>query len=105
SVTLASGTRESLRCRAQYLVRNNANNLQQALRCASDSYRFELNTYIDQKDGVISGSWNELTNDVSGRISGRFANGRIDASVNGTGFAAVIAVSTRGDRQQVSIRP
>lgn len=105
TVVLASGTRERLRCRAQYLVQNDDNNLQQALRCASDSYKFELNSYIDHKDGVISGSWNELTNEVSGKITGSYNAGRIEASVDGTGFSAVIAVITRGNEQSVSIVP
>jgi hypothetical protein len=77
--------------------------LQQNLRCASDSYRFDLSSNIVSNGGSISGTWSEATRSVSGGVSGRASGGQIDARVDGPGFAANFALTTRGDRQSVSI--
>ncbi len=102
TVTYASGTKERLRCRVQY-VQSNVDNLQQALRCASDSYKFEVNAYFDQANGKISGSWAELTMNVSGTVSGTVNGGVINGDLQGPGFVAQLVVDTRGNLQHVTI--
>jgi hypothetical protein len=102
TVTYSSGTKERLRCRVQY-VQNNADNLQQALRCASDSYRFEINAYFDHIDGAIAGIWSELTMDIRGTISGTVSGGVIHGDLQGPGFVASLLVDTNGTRQRVVI--
>ncbi len=102
TVTYASGTKERLRCRVQY-VQSNVDNLQQALRCASDSYKFEINAYFDHVNGKIAGTWAELTMDVRGTIDGTVDGGVIKGDLDGPGFVAQLIVNTRGDRQHVTI--
>jgi len=102
TMTFASGTKERLRCRVQY-VQNNENNLQQALRCASDSYRFDINAYFDSVDGNITGIWQELSQEIHGTVTGTVADGRIDGDLHGPGFVAQLLVTTTGNRQEVSI--
>jgi hypothetical protein len=103
TVTYASGTKERLRCRVQY-AQNNPDNLQQALRCASDSYKFEINAYFDNANGQISGHWAELTMDITGTLSGTAATGgQITGDLAGPGFVAQLLVTTKGDRQHVNI--
>ena len=46
TVTYASGTKERLRCRVQYITADNEDSLSQALRCASDSYKFQINAHL-----------------------------------------------------------
>jgi hypothetical protein len=98
-----SGQRERLRCRANYNASENGTRLQQSLRCASDSYRFDVNANIVSEDGTLSGSWTETSRNVSGSVSGRVSGGQIQARIDGAGFSASLAVSTRGDRQSVTI--
>jgi hypothetical protein len=76
TVTYATGTQERLSCRVQY-VQSNPNNLQQALRCASDSYNFQINANFDSANGRLSGSWSERFLNVAGSVSGTVASGRI----------------------------
>ena len=102
-LTYASGTQERLSCRVQY-VQSNPNNLQQALRCASDSYNFQINAYFDSANGKLSGNWAELVNNVKGSVSGTVGNGRINGDLKGPGFVASLNVVTKGDRQTVSIQ-
>ena len=102
TVTYASGTKERLRCRAQY-VQNDEDNLQQALKCASDSYNFQINAYFEHTDGAIRGRWEELVLEISGTVSGSAKLGSIDGTLHGPGFSAGFKVVTNGNRQQVRL--
>src|SRR2546430_1887837 len=102
-ITLTSSQRERLRCRANYNVGENGTRLQQSLRCASDSYRFDVNSNIVSEGGTLSGSWTETSRNASGSVSGRVSGGQIQARIDGAGFSAQLTLSTRGDRQSVTI--
>jgi hypothetical protein len=104
TVSLANGSSERIRCRATYRVGGDGTSLQQELRCASDSYRFELRGDVTYYAGQISGIWSEATRNTGGSVSGRASEGQVQAVVSGPSFAASLAVSTRGDRQSVHIR-
>ncbi len=102
TVTYASGARERLSCRAQY-YQNDDDNLQQALRCASDSYTFQINAYFENVGGDLHGRWEELVNNISGAVTGTAKVGRIDGALEGPGFVADLLVTTNGNRQRVKI--
>jgi hypothetical protein len=104
TVTLSGGANERIRCRAMYVVGNGGNQLQQSLRCASDSFTFELKSDVNHTAGQISGNWTEVTRNVGGRISGQASSGKIQALVDGPAFAANLALTMQGDRQSVLIR-
>jgi len=103
-LTLDNGQRERLRCRANYHVDDNGRRLQQNLRCASDSYRFDINSNIAAENGAITGTWSEGNRNVSGNLSGRVNGGQIQARIDGAGFSASSTVTTRGNRQSVIIQ-
>ncbi|MDP8919598.1 MAG: hypothetical protein M3O00_12030 [Pseudomonadota bacterium] len=104
TVALSNGITERLRCQATYVVASASANLRQNLRCASDSYTFELRTDINAEGGRVGGVWAETTRNMQGTISGRVSAGRIDAVAEGPGFSAGIAMAPQGARQAVSIR-
>jgi hypothetical protein len=99
------GTQEQLRCRASYDVGGTGAELRLNLRCASDSYNFDLASEVEYRGGMIEGSWNEASRNASGTISGRAAGGRIEALAQGDSFSAGLSLTTRGNRQTVSIHP
>jgi hypothetical protein len=103
TVTMASGAKESIRCRANYNVDGSGANLKVDLRCASDSFRFELQSSVSHNNGEVSGFWNELTARVGGTVAGKAAGERIEVRVDGA-IAAMLKINTRADRQSVSIR-
>src|SRR3984893_10182810 len=105
TVTMANAATERLRCKAAYVVNATGKALQQTLRCASDSYRLEINSNVISEGGSLSGSWAEATRGVSGNISGRASGAEIVANVAGAGFAAPLAVRIQGWKQASSIRP
>ena len=102
TVTYASGTKERLRCRVQYTAESE-NSLSQALRCASDSYKFQINALYIHQGGSITGRWDELTMDISGTITGRASAGHIAGNLHGPGFLAQVNVDTDGSAQTVTI--
>ena len=102
TVTYASGTKERLRCKVKY-SQTNADSVLQALRCASDSYKFEINAYYKDNGGRLSGHWAELTLQISGSITGITSAGRIAGVLHGPGFTAAVAVRTDGNEQTVTI--
>jgi hypothetical protein len=104
TVTLSNGTTERLRCQASYQLALGGSNLRQDLRCASDSYNFDLRTRVDHQGGSLSGTWWEVSRNASGQISGQASRGQIQAVVQGPGFSAGLAMGTRGDQQTVTIR-
>lgn len=103
SITLGSGDKERIRCRVTYKVDNGGTRVEQDLRCASDSYKFELSSDIYYANGHITGHWNETSRRTNGTISGRATPGRIEALAETSGFAALFTVVTRGDNQSVRI--
>ena len=103
TISLSDGSRERLRCKATYQVSGGESRLRQSLRCASDSYRFDLSSDVVSENGKIAGSWSETSRGVSGSLNGRESAGTIVAAVDAPGFSANLSVVTRGNRQSFSI--
>jgi hypothetical protein len=104
-IEMQSGTSERIRCRARYSVSQAGDVLVQDLRCASDSYKVDVNSTSQSDRGSLSGKWTELTRNVSGTLSGRASGGSIQAQVTGLGFSAGLTVNTTGNTQRVTIIP
>ena len=98
TVAMDSGTKERMRCTAQYLVKDNDNNLQQHLNCSSPSYDFKVNTYVDHAGGSLSGYWEELKNNVRGSVDGNARGNRVH--VRAAGFGLLRGARPGDQRQQ-----
>ena len=103
SIALSDGSRERLRCRATYQVDGSGMRLQQTLRCASDSYKFDLGSNVVSDGARLSGTWSETSRGISGTLQGHSNSGRISAVADAAGFSANLNLMTRGNRQSVSI--
>jgi len=104
TITVGSGAKERLRCKVNYDVADSGVRVEQELRCASDSYKFEMNADITYNGGYISGRWNEFTRRQTGTISGRASAGLIEALAETGGFSAFFTMATRGNQQSVKIK-
>jgi hypothetical protein len=104
-IDLQDGTSERIRCRASYSVGGDGLSFQQQLRCASDSYKFDVNSNVHSQGGSLSGTWSEATRNLSGKVSGNATASRIQARVDGGAFSAGLNVYTNGNQQGVTIVP
>jgi hypothetical protein len=103
TVSTSNGTNERIRCHASYDVLS-PKNVQLSLRCASDSYNFNLLSEVKYEGGALSGSWTEATRNTAGSLSGRASGNSIQVVARGGSFSADLTLQTRGDRQTVAIR-
>jgi len=105
TIAMTNGATERIRCKATYAVNAAGKAVQQILRCASDSYRLEINSNVISEGGSLSGSWAEATRGIAGNISGRASGAEFFANVAGAGFTARLDVRTHGDKQSVTLKP
>lgn len=105
TLSMANGEQERLRCRDSYNVAGSGDELRLNLRCASESYKFDLASNVQYRGGAISGGWTEASRNASGTISGRAEGDHVEAAARGQNFSADLSLITRGNRQTVSIQP
>lgn len=104
TVSLSDGSTENIRCRASYKVDGSGKALKQSLRCASDSYKFDLSSDVVSEGTEITGNWSEASRNVFGTVRGRAGGGDIDVFVEAAGFAANLSLHAAGNKQSVSIK-
>ena len=102
----SNGSRERIACRAHYSIPPSGAAVSQSLICASDSYRFEVQSDVVLLDGhSVKGTWEESTRHAAGDLIGEASDGRFDGTVAGTGFTAEISIRMSGEKQAVTITP
>lgn len=101
-ITMSSGANERIRCRASY--QPSGTTVKMSLRCASDSYKFELASELISTGGKLSGSWSEVTRQVEGNVTGTATPGNIQATAMSPLFSAFLSLKTAGTNQQVQIQ-
>lgn len=103
-IELSDGTHESIKCRAAYDALGDQSKLQLNIRCASDSFNFDLRASANYSAGAITGNWSESTRNIAGTISGRADGDRFQVVARASSFVATLTVITHGGRQSVVIR-
>jgi hypothetical protein len=101
-ITVKDGTSERIRCRSTNSAKGNALTL--SMRCASDSYKFDLASDIAAEGANISGSWNETSRGVVGTLSGKISGSNITATATSVGVTAALSIRTSGNSLSVTIR-
>ena len=107
TIAMNDGTRQRMQCRVQYTIAADGSNLQQALRCKSDSQEFHVNAYVAANGSALSGNWTETSRNVTGSVSGHVSGNRIAIKVaaGGDAFSATMVLVTTGNKQAVTIEP
>lgn len=103
TVALSDGSIERIRCKADYKISGSGLGLKQKLRCASDSYKFDLTSDVVSNGNRISGNWSESSRNIFGSLQGTAGGGEIEVFVQANGFAASLTLRTDGRRQTVQI--
>lgn len=99
------GSAERIRCNAEYQPRGSSDHdVQLQLRCASDSYNFDLTgEFTADEKNQITGRWTERTRNVGGTAIGSAQGERLQIHTESSAFSADLNVVTRGKKQNVSI--
>jgi len=105
TIRLTNGTSERIRCKGSYAVATGGSAIEQRLRCASDSYKLDINANVTASGASISGSWSESTRNATGVVTGTASPTVIRARVDGAGFSAGLSISTNGRKQAVTFSP
>ncbi|MBV8185851.1 MAG: hypothetical protein JO339_01310 [Alphaproteobacteria bacterium] len=100
-----SGHREAIRCRAEFSVAKAGSALNQAIVCASESFKLNITTYAEAAGETVQGYWREATRDVSGHLTGHIGDGVFDGEISAAAFTASISLTSNGRSQAVSIKP
>jgi hypothetical protein len=98
-----NGNKEKLRCRASYDVKNAGSTFDLSIRCASDSYKFDLAGGVNYVNGSVTGSWSESAHGAAGTIAGNVSGGVIRVSAAGPYFSALLSMNTKGTTQAISL--
>lgn len=102
-VTMKDGKSEPIKCKATYTEGKSGTTLEQVLRCASDSYKFNVKSNLASEGGELSGDWTETTYSLKGTFKGKSVGPKIEGQVRGSGLRIAVALLTRGNSQQVRI--
>jgi len=78
---MQSGTKRTYPLPCRYSVSQAGEVLLQELRCASDSYRIDVNSTSQSDGGSLSGTWTGTDAQRDRRLSGRAAEAAIQARV------------------------
>jgi hypothetical protein len=100
-----NGHRESMRCRAEYSEAKNGAALNQSIVCASESFKFDIQSYAEASGDAVQGYWRESSHDVSGNMTGRISAGQFVGEFSAPAFSASISLTSNGRTQTVSIHP
>ena len=103
TISLSDGSSERIRCRANYKVDGTGLSLKQTLRCASDSYKFDLSSDVTSQGDRISGNWTETSRNIVGNLQGTAGGGKVEVVVEAPGFTASLLMRTNGNKQTVQI--
>jgi hypothetical protein len=96
------GSAERIRCNASYKP-SGSSEVSVTLRCASDSYNFNLTGSIRTDGHSLSGQWTETSRSVGGTVSGTMQGDRMQMHIDSSGFSADLGITTRGRTQSVSM--
>lgn len=103
TITVADGSSERIRCRATYKVDATGATMDQVLRCASDSYKFELSSSVQSSGSSVYGNWSEASRNINGTLQGKGSNGAFEVLVSANGFAADLSLRASGGKQTIAI--
>ena len=102
-VHLQQGKSEQISCRAYYNAKSEGSDLALAVRCASPSYKIEMRATLSQRDGRVTGHWEERTFNAAGAVSGRATDSSLTLAINGA-VSGTMSVTNGEGGQRIEIK-
>jgi hypothetical protein len=104
-IVASNGHQEAIRCRAQGSDEKDGAALNQAIVCASESFKLDIKTHAEASGESVQGYWNEASRNVSGLLTGRIGENKFEGRIEAPSFNAAISLTSNGRAQEVGIRP
>lgn len=101
---MKEGSTETVKCRATYFVDTGGDQLRQNIRCASSSGSIEIASSVTLAGGALTGSWKELTRNMSGELSGVVTADGFKVAVKGSDLSANMDIIVKEPRQVIEIQ-
>jgi len=98
---MREGNTETVKCRVTYFLEGDGNQVRQNIRCASTSGSIEIVSSVSHIAGALTGSWRELTRNMSGELEGTVTPHGFKVAVKGTDLSANMDIIVKGTRQVI----
>jgi hypothetical protein len=96
------GNTEAVKCRVTYILSGASHDdLKQTIRCAAASGSIEVQSLVSHAAGKLSGTWKELSRDMSGELSGEVTPKGFRVVVKGASLNANMTIILVSDVKQV----
>ena len=92
----SDGHRESMRCRAEDSEVNGGAAVNQAIVCASESFKFDIRSRVEASGESVQGYWTETSRNVSGSLTGRVAENQFEGQISSVAITAAISLTSNG---------
>ena len=79
--------------------------LNEAIVCASESFKLNIRSYVEASGELVQGYWKEAARDVSGQVTGRISESRFEGEFSAPAFTATISLTSNGRTQAINIHP
>jgi hypothetical protein len=104
-VAVNDGHQERINCRATFSPSGSEKAMTISLICASDSFRMEVQSYVEATGQNLEGHWEERSRNVQGHLSGQVVGGQFDGTIVGSLFSAQMTLKATEKQQVVNIKP
>ncbi len=95
---------ETVKCRVTYQHAKDDDQLRQTIRCASGGGSIEVQSAVTHVSGILTGTWKELTRDMSGVLSGNVTPKGFRVAVKGESLTANMDIVLLGAKQVIEIQ-
>ena len=101
---MRDGVTENVKCRVTYVVPEHARQVRQTIRCASESGSVEVQSTVMYASGTLSGSWKELSRNMSGEVTGRITPTGFKVAIQGSELNANMDIIVKDAKQIIEIQ-
>jgi hypothetical protein len=101
---IRDGKTEAVKCRVTYFVSDEARQVRQTIRCASESGTVEVQSNVTHASGRLSGNWKELSRDMSGELTGSVTASGFKVAIRGSELNANMDIIVKENKQIIEIQ-
>lgn len=101
---IRDGKTEAVKCRVTYFVSDQARQVRQTIRCATESGTVEVQSNVIHASGTLSGSWKELSRDMSGELTGSVTPNGFKVAIRGSELNTNMDIIVKENKQIIEIQ-